>query len=206
MNETTRKIIEFYSPGGEINRLISDKAHRTEFLVTVDYLHKLLKPGMRILDVGAGTGVYTHELAKEGYEVDAIELVPKNLELLVENAPKGAKINAYEGTALDLSRYEDNTFDLVIEFGPLYHLYEEEERLLACSEAIRVAKPGAPILFAFCLQDAPLIQYIFQSDDPVKYINSIGYDREHAIVTENTGSTIRVDTIPTIDELFDKVC
>ena len=37
------------------------------------------KFGDRILEVGAGTGIYSLGLAKDGYQVDAVELVKDNL-------------------------------------------------------------------------------------------------------------------------------
>ena len=65
-----------------------------------------------------------------------------------------------------------------------------------------MARKGALIFVAFVLQDAPLIQYIFQSENPA---NEIGYERDTALVTDNTGSSIQLHTIVAIDELTDKV-
>ena len=70
---------------------------------------------------------------------------------------------------------------------------------------MRVARKGAPIFVAFVLQDAPLIEYIFQSENPAEEINEIGYERDTAFVTDNTGSSILLHTIASIDELTDKV-
>lgn len=90
--------------------------------------------------------------------------------------------------------------------GPVYSLKDFEERKQACKEALRIAKPGAPVFIAFCLQDAPLIHEIFQSENPVSEITSIGYDREQALVTDNTGSSRILDTITTVDNLMNAVC
>ena len=35
---------------------------------------------MKILDIGAGTGIYSHHYARQGYEVDAVELIEHNIE------------------------------------------------------------------------------------------------------------------------------
>ena len=67
---------------------------------------------------------------------------------------------------------------------------------------IKVAKKT---LVSFVLQDAPLIEYIFQSENPAEEINEIGYERDTALVTDNTGSSIQLHTISAIDELTDKV-
>ncbi len=81
-----------------------------------------------------------------------------------------------------------------------------DDRKRACKEALRIAKVGAPIFIAFCLQDAPLIHEIFMSEDPATEITYIGYDRENALVTDNTGSSRLLDTINVVDELIEAVC
>ena len=45
------------------------------------------------------------------------------------------KIVAEHGDAIDLSRFEDNTFDVTLVLGPLYHLYEDEDIDKAIKEA-----------------------------------------------------------------------
>ena len=51
-----------------------------------------------------------------------------------------------EGSIIDLSRFDDNTFDGVLCLGgPLSHVLDKRQRARAVSELIRVAKPGAPI-------------------------------------------------------------
>jgi hypothetical protein len=105
---------------------------------------------------------------------------------------------------LDLRGFSDDTYDLVLELGPIYHLETVKERLAGIKEAVRVAKKGAPIFVAFVLQDAPLIEYIFQSENPAEEINEIGYERDTALVTDNTGSSIQLHTIAAIDELTEK--
>lgn len=194
-----------YSGAGEEYRLFSSKAHETEFRVTMHYIHKFLKSGAKIIDVGAGCGVYTSALADEGYEVDAVDLHPDNVARMKDLFKDTQNIKVHQGNALNLKEFEDDTYDLVLELGPFYHLENDEQRVEALKEAVRVAGKGAPIFAAFVLQDAPLIQYIFQSENPAKEINEIGYERDTALVTDNTGSSIQLHTIAAIDELTDKV-
>ena len=59
-----------YSGAGEEYRLFSTKVNETEFRLTMHYIHKYLKPGDRIIDIGAGCGVYTNALAGEGGPVE----------------------------------------------------------------------------------------------------------------------------------------
>ena len=72
-----------------------------------------------------------------------------NLEILKENSREIKNIVSYQGDALDLSRFGDNSFDLTLLLGPMYHLYEQEDQLLALKEAVRVTKSGGVIMTAF---------------------------------------------------------
>ncbi|WP_026525416.1 class I SAM-dependent methyltransferase [Butyrivibrio sp. MB2005] len=195
-----------YAGGFEEGRLTYTKANETEFILTIHYIHKFLQKGARVIDIGAGCGAYTKAISEEGYFVDTIDLHEDNVSRMRELFKDSENVNVYQGNALDLHEFPDDSYDLVLLMGPVYHLHKYEDRVAAIKEAARVAKKGAPIFVAFVLQDAPLIEYIFQSENPAEEINEIGYIRETAQVTENTGSSIFLHTIATIDELTDKVC
>ena len=51
--------------------------------------------------------------------------------------------------AIDLSRYDDNSFDVIILFGPLYHLLESDERNKCVSEVYRVLRPNGIVFASF---------------------------------------------------------
>ncbi len=121
----------YYGKFCEDKRLLR-KHGQVEYRTSMKYIHDYLKPGDHILDIGAGTGRYSVALNQEGYEVDAIELVKYNLGML---KAKKSTVKAYQGTALDLSRYKDETFDITLLFGPMYHLFSYEDKLKALSEA-----------------------------------------------------------------------
>ena len=72
--ETLNVLTNYYSNYDEEGRLLS-KHGQVEYLTTMRYIEKYLQPGMRILEVGAATGRYSHALAQCGYQVDAVELV-----------------------------------------------------------------------------------------------------------------------------------
>ena len=55
----------------------------------------------------------------------------------------------------------DNSFDLTMLLGPMYHLYTLEDKVRALSEAVRVTKPGGYILVAYCMNEPTIIQYVF---------------------------------------------
>lgn len=145
----TDVINEFYNSISEDARLEKSRQGQLEFIVTMHYIRKFLKPGDRVLEIGAGTGRYSIALAKDGYRVSAIDLVEKNLNELKKNARGLDTIEAYQGDALDLSRFNDESFDVTLSFGPMYHLYEAEDQHKALDEAIRVTRPGGIILTAF---------------------------------------------------------
>ena len=64
---------------------------------------------------------------------------------------KKSGVKAYQGNALNLSRFEADQFDMVLVFGPMYHLYTKEDKVKALKEAKRVVKPGGIILVAYCM-------------------------------------------------------
>ena len=142
-------VSNFYSQYEEDVRLQRSVHGRLEFATTMNYIHRFSHEGAKVLEVGAGTGRYSIALAKEGMDVTAVELVDNNLEVLKENSKGLTNIKALQGDATDLSAFEDNSFDVTLVFGPLYHLYDKEEVSTAIDEAIRVTKKDGVILFAF---------------------------------------------------------
>ncbi|MBQ6857152.1 MAG: class I SAM-dependent methyltransferase [Lachnospiraceae bacterium] len=206
LNEQERKVIDQYTDFPEGKRLTYTKAHETEFIITMHYLRKFLSSGAKIADIGAGGGTYTKALADAGYSVDAVEFTPRYVEEMRNLFSGDEKVKVYEGNAKDLSFLKDNAYDVVLLMGPIYSIGDFEDRKLACREALRIAKPGGVVFVAFCLQDGPLIHEIFMNENPAAEITTIGYDREKAIVTDNTGSSRILDTIVEVDKLTDAVC
>ena len=113
------------------------------------YIHRYADRNSKILEVGAGTGRYSIALAREGMDVTAVELVEGNLAVLRENSRGMENLRSFQGDATDLHQFADDSFDVTLVFGPMYHLYEPDEVNCAIDEAIRVTKPGGVILFAF---------------------------------------------------------
>lgn len=147
---TRQEIISgFYNQVDEDSRLQNNRHGQLEYAVTMHYIHRFAAPGSKVLEVGAGTGRYSIALAKEGMDVTAVELVEKNLNVLKQNSRGVDHICSYQGDATDLSRFEDQAFDITLVLGPLYHLYDAEDIHKTIDEAIRVTRKGGIILFAF---------------------------------------------------------
>ena len=158
--ETFKALTEYYSGYDEDGRLLS-RHGRVEFLTTMRYIEKYLKSGMRILEIGAATGRYSHTLARMGYQVDAVELVQHNIDIFITNTQPGEQVTVRQGNAKDLSFIEDDTYDMTLLLGPMYHLFTVEEQRQALSEALRVTKPGGILMAAYCGNDATMVQYCF---------------------------------------------
>ena len=153
---------DHYSRYDEDGRLLSQHG-QVEYITTQKYIHQALE-GLRdpkILEVGAGTGRYSVALAREGYDVTALELVEHNIQVLERKLDGTERLRVLQGNALDLSRFADDSFDVTLVLGPMYHLYSMEEKHRALSEAVRVTKPGGWILVAYCMNEPTVIQYVF---------------------------------------------
>ena len=167
---------KYYNKFHEENRLTT--RHGTvEFLTTMHYIEAMASAvveqqrvvpalrqaqgpqGLKIADIGAGTGRYSVELCHRGYDVTAVELVPHNLEIL---RSKHENIKTWQGDARDLHFLEDQTFDITLLFGPLYHLHGDSEKLKALAEARRITKKGGYILVAYVMNDYSVITYCFK--------------------------------------------
>ena len=158
--ETLKALTEFYSNYDEEGRLLS-RHGQVEYLTTMRYIEKYLKPGMDILEIGAATGRYSHTLARQGYRVEAVELIQHNIDIFQSLTQPGENVTIRQGNAMDLSCFAEGTFDMTLLLGPMYHLFTVEEQLQALSEAIRVTKKGGIIMAAYCGNDATMVQFCF---------------------------------------------
>lgn len=153
---TDQYLIDHYNNYDEDRRLVP-KHGSVEFLTTMKYIKKYIKSDDRMLEIGAGTGRYSHALAREGYDVDAVELVEHNIEVFKQNTQPNENITITKGNAMDLSAFPDNTYHITLLLGPLYHLYTKKDKQKALSEAIRVTRPGGIIFAAYVISDGCLL-------------------------------------------------
>lgn len=159
--EVIKELTEYYSSYDEDSRLRS-RHGMVEYLTTMRYLEKYLRPGMRVLEIGAGTGRYSHALARQGYAVDAIELVQHNIDVFREKTQPGETVTIRQGNATNLDMLEGESYDITLLLGPMYHLFTVEDQRKALAEAIRVTKKGGVLFAAYCGNEATMIQFCFQ--------------------------------------------
>lgn len=111
--KTAEYLTDFYSRYDEERRLLL-KHGTVEFLTTMRYIEKYIKPGDRVLEIGAGTGRYSHALAHRGYRVDAVELVDHNIEIFRSHITPDENVSITRGNALDLSMFPDSQYDITL--------------------------------------------------------------------------------------------
>ena len=132
-----------------------------EFETTMHHLHRFLRPGFRLLDIGAGTGRYTSALMAEGYEVKAVELVRRNIDVFLKREPTA---DVVQGDARHMPFLPSALADITLLLGPLYHLIGDDEKLQALTEAKRVTKPGGLIFVAYLMNEYSILSYCFDED------------------------------------------
>ena len=167
------KIRNYYKNFPEDERL-STPAGKLEFELTEEQLKKYLKAGMKVLDLGGGTGSYTIRLIEEGIEVFLADLSPELIEIArtkINLHPARKRLIGSEVlSALDLKIFSKNSFDAVLCLGPFYHLCTTEEQIQAAKEINRVLKAQGHLFAAFIPRlsgVAQLIKRAMQSPDQV---------------------------------------
>ncbi len=146
MNLIDSAIAEFYNRTSEDSRLQLGLGP-LEFERNKELIGRYLGLSkMTIADIGGGTGHYAKWLSELGHGVTLLDPVEKHIKQAQQRSRKlkyAFKCILGEARALP---FDDNSFDLVILHGPLYHLQEQDDRLKALIEAGRVLKPGGIIL------------------------------------------------------------
>jgi ubiquinone/menaquinone biosynthesis C-methylase UbiE len=142
-------IADYYRRAPEEDRLEQGPSPLEEWR-TRELIERLAqRPPATVLDVGGAAGAYALWLSDAGYAVHLVEPVPR----LVEEARRRsaartrplASCRLGDARALD---FPDQSADLVLLLGPLYHLTETEDRSRALREARRVLKPGGQLFAA----------------------------------------------------------
>ena len=196
MNE--ENLVIYYNKFNEDKRL-NTKHGNIEFITALNYIDKYIKKGNKILDIGAGTGKYSIYFYNKGYDVTAVELVKHNLRVLEKNEPN---IKALQGNALDL-KLPDNSFDIVLLFGPMYHLISFEDKLKAINEAKRVLKPNGYLFISYCMNEYAVITHGFIENNINESISNKLVNKDFKITPKKDDlySFVRLEDIDKLNEL-----
>ncbi|HCA30511.1 MAG TPA: hypothetical protein DEP23_13625 [Ruminococcaceae bacterium] len=150
MSTNQSKIITQYSTGREDGRATISRSSNLEFHYTKKHLESFIKPDSRVLEVGCATGHYGFYYADKCKEYVGVDLVPSQIELFNRKiSDSGLKnISCHIGDATNLKDITNDSFDVVLCLGPMYHL-PPEERELVFAECRRVCKTGGIVAFAY---------------------------------------------------------
>ena len=193
MNE--KELINYYNKFKEDKRL-DTKHGQVEFLTAIKYINKYLKKDNSILDVGAGTGKYSIYFKNKGYDVTSLELVKQNINIF-KSKLNNLNIPIYQGNATNLSMFKDNSFDIVLLFGPMYHLISYEEKVKALNEAKRVVKKNGYIFISYCMNEYAIITHGFKKGYINDSLNNNLIDKDFKILSKDNDlySFVRLNDI-----------
>jgi ubiquinone/menaquinone biosynthesis C-methylase UbiE len=142
-----------------------------EFIRTKEIIARFLpKTPIKILDLCGATGHYSYWLAEMGHEVHLVDLSEKHIKEAKKNREKYnaslASINC--GDARNVN-FDNNTFDIVLLMGALYHLQEQEDRLQCLKETFRILKNNGVAFFAYICRHASMLDGFLEGyiDDPI---------------------------------------
>jgi SAM-dependent methyltransferase len=134
---------------GEWDRFDKDALSRASLEVHRRFLRRHVPGGARVLEIGAGPGRFTIELAQMGCQVVVSDVSAVQLavnERRVRDAGfEGAVIERRLLDIRDLASVPDAGFDAVVAYGgPLSYAFEQAETCLG--ELLRVARPGGRVV------------------------------------------------------------
>lgn len=144
------QIRENYAHGKEVERAFESRASGLEFHYTKKILGKHIMPDSSIIELGCGGGYYGVYFADKCAKYVGIDITPENIAVFEKKIKHSGfyHVRASVGDATNLYNIGNNSFDVVLCLGPMYHL-PPKERELVFTECKRIAKPGAVLAFAY---------------------------------------------------------
>lgn len=162
-------VVDSYENYKEENRLTTNNARRIEFVTTTRVLDEIIGTNSKILDCAAGTGIYAFWFADKGHDVTATDITPRHIDIINRTLTnKNYHMNTSVLDATDMSCFVDDSFDIVLNMGPFYHLITEEQREKCMKECLRVLRKGGLLVTAY-IPRYYVFQYIATSNE--KYLD-----------------------------------
>ncbi|MFZ0325296.1 MAG: class I SAM-dependent methyltransferase [Actinomycetes bacterium] len=133
----------------EWHRLVQDPSARVSLEVHRRFLARFVRPGDRVLEIGAGPGRFTIELAALGARVVVTDVSPVQLRLNEHYVAEAGCADAVEDRLLldvrDTGELGDGSFDLVLAYGgPLSYVFDDARQALA--GLLRLVVPGREVV------------------------------------------------------------
>jgi SAM-dependent methyltransferase len=151
MEDSVRAVREHFDAlgAGEWDRLAQSPGTRVALELHRRFLARFIRPGWRVLEIGAGPGRFTIELAALGATVVVSDISPVQLELNRSKLQEAGHEQAVEDRRIldirDLSAFPEEAFDAVVAYGgPISYAFEQAGTALA--ECVRVTRPGGAVL------------------------------------------------------------
>ena len=150
MSTNKTAIIEKYQHGEEATRALQSRNSGLEFHYTKQHLQEYITPQTSVIEVGCGAGYYAMYYADQCKTYVGVDITPENISIFQKRiAEHGlANVTAQVGDATNLKEFTDNSFDIVLCLGPMYHL-PPAERELVFAECHRICKPNGIAAFAY---------------------------------------------------------
>lgn len=166
-----KEIQKFYQDECNESMRLASQAGQIEYRTTMTYIKKYCRSGMKVLDACAGGGVYSFPLADLGCNVTAGDLIRINVEHIREINQNNPKLeHIYEGSVLNLSAFDNETFDVVLNLGSYYHLCDERDRKKSLIETLRVLKPGGVYMLSYINRWANYIAHFSEFRDNFSFL------------------------------------
>ncbi|MGI9666741.1 MAG: class I SAM-dependent methyltransferase [Acidimicrobiia bacterium] len=141
-------IDRYYSQEWDENARLRSGLNELEFLRTQEIIRRYLPdPPSRVLDVGGGSGVHAEWLVADGHRVTLVDPVALHVEQATASLGFHDGFSAERGDARSLQA-ADESFDIVLLLGPLYHLTDRSDRMQVWHETMRVLRPGGRAIAA----------------------------------------------------------
>jgi len=148
---TARRVREHFDRLGELewDRLEQDLRSQVSLEMHRRFLRRTISPGSTVLEIGAGAGRFTVELARLGSSVVVTDVSAVQLEVNAGRVEAAGVADAVLRRTVadirDLGGFDSCAFDAVVAYGgPLSYAFDDSDK--AMGEMLRVVKPGGRIV------------------------------------------------------------
>lgn len=165
------EIHRFYQDKCNESVRLSSQAGQIEYKTTMDYLARYCKKDMNILDACAGGGIYAFPLSELGCYVTAGDLIHENVQYIKKRNQQNPILKEiYEDSVLDLSRFPNESFDVVLNLGSYYHLCDDKDRRKSLFETLRILKSGGIYVISYINRAANYMAHFCEFKDNLSFL------------------------------------